>query len=197
MVYDKRLKSPRRSRDKFSKRSRPRTSRAGTFNFDRVLMRRPHYNIFLTTHKIPPAKIPVTHAYRKHTFQRRMPALQQRVETLLEKGAQFDGPLGGKCREILKHKEHLWTFVQDPHVDPTNNFAERAVRQGVLWRKGSFGTQSERGARYVERMLTVCATCRLQKRSIIDYLRHACHNHRKGITVPSLLSKIVNFQKIA
>jgi transposase len=131
------------------------------------------------------------------TFQRRMPALQQRVETLLEKGAQFDGPLGGKFRKILKHKDHLWTFVQDPNVDPTNNFAERAVRQGVLWRKGSFGTQSERGARYVERMLTVCATCRLQERSIIDYLRHACHNHLKGLKVPSLLSKIVNFQKIA
>jgi transposase len=131
------------------------------------------------------------------TFQRRMPDLQHRVETLLNKGAQFDGPLGGKCRDILKHKDHLWTFVQDPRVDPTNNFAERAVRQGVLWRKGSFGTQSERGARYVERMLTVCMTCRLQERSIIDYLRHACQNHLKGIAVPSLLSKIVNFQKIA
>ena len=91
-----------------------------------------------------------------------MPELQRRVESLLKAGAPFDGKLGGKCREILKHKDNLWTFVEDQKVDPTNNFAERMIRQGVLWRKTSFGSQSERGARYVERILTVCATCRLQ-----------------------------------
>ena len=121
------------------------------------------------------------------TFQRRMPELQKRVESLLKAGARFDGKLGGKCRDILKHKEYLWTFVEDENVEPTNNFAERIVRQGVLWRKTSFGTQSERGARYVERILTVCATCRLQDRSIIEYLRHACHNHLNGILAPNLV----------
>ena len=121
------------------------------------------------------------------TFQRRMPKLQKRVESLLNAGARFDGKLGGKCRDILKHKKYLWTFVEDKNVEPTNNFAERIVRQGVLWRKTSFGTQSERGARYVERILTVCATCRLQDRSIIEYLRHACHNHLNGIVAPNLV----------
>ena len=124
------------------------------------------------------------------TFQRRMPELQKRVELLLKAGARFDGKLGGKCRDILKHKEYLWTFVEDENVEPTNNFAERIIRQGVLWRKTSFGTQSERGARYVERILTVCATCRLQDRSIIEYLRHACHNHLNGILVPNLVMNL-------
>ena len=127
------------------------------------------------------------------TFQRRMPALQQRVETLLEQGAA----LGGKCREILAHRAWLWTFVQDARVEPTNNRAEQQVRQAVLWRKGSFGTHSERGARYVERMLTVCATCRMQERSVIDYLRRACHHYHKGLVVPSLLPEIIKFRKIA
>ena len=122
-----------------------------------------------------------------NTFQCRMPELQKRVESLLKSGAHFDGKLGGKCRDILKHKKHLWTFVEDQDVDPTNNFAEQLVRQGVLWRKTSFGTQSERGARYVERILTVCATCRLQNRSIIEYLRHACCNHLNGILAPNLV----------
>jgi transposase len=121
------------------------------------------------------------------TFQRRMPKLQKRVESLLKKGARFDGKLGGKCREILKHKKYLWTFVRDQRVEPTNNFAERIVRQGVLWRKSSFGTQSERGARYVERVLTVCATCHLQGRSVIEYLRNVCHCHLNGLPVPSLI----------
>ena len=121
------------------------------------------------------------------TFQSRMPELQKRVESLLNAGARFEGKMGGKCRDILKHKEHLWTFVQDQNVEPTNNFAERIVRQGVLWRKTSFGTQSERGARYVERILTACATCRLQNHSVIEYLRHACHNHLNGILAPGLV----------
>lgn len=124
------------------------------------------------------------------TFQRRMPKLQKRVESLLESGARFSGKLGGKCREILKHKECLWTFVEDKNVEPTNNFAEQIVRQGVIWRKISFGTQSDRGARYVERILTVCATCRLQNRSIIEYLRQACHCLLNGMSAPDLVVNI-------
>lgn len=119
------------------------------------------------------------------TFQHRMAPLMERVECLLEKGASYEGALPGKCRDILKHREHLWTFVRDQHVEPTNNAAEREVRQGVLWRKGSFGTQSSRGARYVERILTICATCRLQGQSVIEYLRQACRCHQEGIPVPS------------
>ena len=131
------------------------------------------------------------------TFQRRMPELQKRVESLLEAGVRFDGNLGGKCRDILKHKKYLWTFVHDQAVEPTNNAAERIVRQGVLWRKSSFGTQSERGARYVERILTVCATCRLQGRSTIEYLREACSCHLNGIPIPSLIKTTGNLVKFA
>jgi transposase len=121
------------------------------------------------------------------TFQRRMLKLEKRVESRLKAGARLDGKLGGKCRNILKHKEYLWTFVEDQNVEPTNNYAEQIVRQGVLWRKTSFGTQSERGARYVERILTACATCRLQNRSIIEYLRKSCHCYLNGTLVPNLV----------
>jgi transposase len=131
------------------------------------------------------------------TFQHRMPELQKQVELRLEAGARFNGKLGGKCRDILKQKKYLWTFVEDQDVEPTNNFAERIVRQGVLWRKTSFGTQSERGARYVERILTACATCHLQGRSIIKYLRHACHCYLEGISVPSLINTSVCLSKTA
>ncbi len=121
------------------------------------------------------------------TFQRRTEPLIKRVETLLEKGADSKEPLAGQCRRIFNQRQYLWTFVYDARVEPTNNLAERTVRQAVLWRKGSFGTQSERGARYVERILTVCATCRLQGQSVIEYVRGACHCHLNGIAVPSLI----------
>lgn len=131
------------------------------------------------------------------TFQKRMAPLMKRVEELLEEGANGKCTLSGKCRRIIKHREHLWTFVHDQGVDPTNNIAERIVRQGVLWRKSSFGTQSERGAHYVERILTVCATCRLQGRSIIEYLRDTCHCHLDGIPAPSLIKTAGNLAKSA
>ena len=120
------------------------------------------------------------------TFQRRMIPFQEEVERLLERGATFDGKLAGKCRDILKHQEYLWTFVSDPLVEPTNNPAEQIIRQAVIWRKMSFGTQSKRGAKYVERILTVCATCRLQGRSIIAYIRNACHCYSHNLPAPSL-----------
>jgi len=120
------------------------------------------------------------------TFQSRMVALELAVERLLQQGAECKGPLAGKCREIWKHREDLWTFASHPDVSPTNNAAEQIVRQAVLWRKMSFGTQSKRGARYVERMLSVCSTCRLQGRSIIDYIRQACHAHTNNQPAPTL-----------
>ena len=119
------------------------------------------------------------------------------VEELLKEGASGKCKLSGKCRRIIKHRDHLWTFVHDQRVEPTNNIAERIVRQGVLWRKSSFGTQSERGARYVERVLTVCATCRLQGRSVIEYLRDACRCHLDGIPAPLLIKTAGNLAKTA
>ena len=64
------------------------------------------------------------------------------------------------CREILRHFESLWTFVRVEGVEPTNNFAERALRPAVIWRKTSFGSGGKEGAghRFVERVLTAVAT---------------------------------------
>jgi transposase len=71
--------------------------------------------------------------------------------------------------------------------EPTNNAAERAIRPGVLWRKGSFGTQSAEGSRFVAAMLTVVATLKQQHRHVLDYLTAACEAPRRGEPAPSLL----------
>ena len=131
------------------------------------------------------------------TFQRRMEPMMKRVETLLKKGADSGESLSGRCRRIFNQRQYLWTFVHDACVEPTNNLAERTIRQAVLWRKGSFGTQSHRGSRYAERILSVCATCRLQGRSIIEYLRNACCCHLDGLPVPSLIYSTDHAVKIA
>ena len=134
---------------------------------------------------------------RWQTFQRRMEPLMERTEKLLARGADSGESLSGQCRRIFNQRQYLWRFVQDVRVEPTNNLAERMVRQAVLWRKGSFGTQSQRGARYAERILTACATCRLQGRSVIEYLRNACRCHLNGFASPSLIQSTVNFAQTA
>lgn len=97
--------------------------------------------------------------------------LRDEVRTLLARGsASACAKTAGVCREILAVEESLWTFARRAGVEPTNNAAERAVRHAVCWRKTSYGTDSERGSRFVERMLTVVASCRQQGRSVLDFL---------------------------
>src|SRR5262245_46931473 len=93
----------------------------------------------------------------------------------------------GVCREILKLYDALWTFVRVEGVEPTNNAAERAIRPGVLWRKGSFGTQSAQGSQFVEALMTVVATLKQQHRNVLAYLTDACQAAYAGMPAPSLL----------
>jgi transposase len=72
-------------------------------------------------------------------------------------------------------------------VEPTNKTAERAIRPGVLWRKGSFGTQSAEGSRFVESMMTVVATLKQHQRSVLESLTTACKAALRGAEAPSLL----------
>ncbi|MGZ3416177.1 MAG: IS66 family transposase, partial [Isosphaeraceae bacterium] len=88
---------------------------------------------------------------------------------------------------ILRVEESLWTFARVQGVPPTNNAAERAERHAVIWRRISGGTDSARGSRFVERMLSMVATCRQQGRNVLDYLRSCFEAARGGHAIPSLL----------
>jgi transposase len=125
---------------------------------------------------------------KRSSFRSYMSPLRLEVERLLEAGSRCGVPkTAGTCRDILKRRQALWTFVQVEGVEPTNNAAERAIRPGVLWRKGSFGTQSEAGSRFVETMMTVVATLQQQQRHVLEYLTAACEAALRGDAAPSLL----------
>ena len=117
-----------------------------------------------------------------------MTPLRCEVERLWEAGRRCGRPkTTGTCRDILKRREALWTFVQVEGVEPTNNAAERSIRPGVLWRKGSFGTQSAEGSRFVESMMTVVATLKQQQRNVLESLTAAWEAALRGEAAPSLL----------
>lgn len=94
-------------------------------------------------------------------FQVQMLPLMARVKELLQVGVPgAHAKTAGTCWHRLKREASLWTFVWEEDVEPTNNQAERPLRRAVLWRRRRFGTQSERGSRFVERILTVVTTLR-------------------------------------
>ncbi len=81
----------------------------------------------------------------------------------------------------------MWTFARVRGVEPTNNAVERALRHAVIWRRISGGTDSVHGSRFVERMLTVVATCRQQGRNVVDYLTTCFEADGRSQALPSLL----------
>lgn len=114
--------------------------------------------------------------------------LQAEFRALLELGEQSPvDKVSGLCRSLLKVWPALWTFTTVSDLEPTNNSAERAVRPGVLWRKGSFGTQCEAGSEFVARMLTVAATARQQGVPLLGYLTTVCVAAQRRQPIPSLL----------
>lgn len=122
------------------------------------------------------------------TFRRRTAGLRLEVRALLRAGTACEHKkTRGTCKELLKVEPAFWTFVRVPNVEPTNNKAERAIRPAVIWRKLSFGTHSRWGSRFVERILSVCATLREQHRNIVDYVQDAVAGHLRGEQPPSLI----------
>jgi len=121
-------------------------------------------------------------------LQGAMQPLMARVKALLQDGvAGADAKMQGTCRNLLKREAALWTFVWEPGVEPTDNSAERPLRRAVLWRRRSFGTQSEAGSQFVERILTAVTTLRQQRRDVLDYLTTACAAAICKTSAPSLL----------
>jgi transposase len=111
------------------------------------------------------------------------------VRQVLGRGASSPSDkTAATCRMLLEGEEHLWTFLRVQGIEPTNNVAERALRHAVLWRKSSGGTASERGSRFVERVLSVAATCRQQGRNVLEFLTACFRAPLISAPLPSLLT---------
>lgn len=124
----------------------------------------------------------------KTDFRRYMAAVRRETEALLERAEKLRvRGVSGACADILEHRAALWAFVDHDGIEPTNNLAERDLRPFVLWRKRSFGSQSDRGERFAERIMTVTSSLRKQNRHVFNYLHAACANALVRRPPPSLL----------
>jgi transposase len=126
-------------------------------------------------------------AIDRTTLQAMLQPIQQAMWERMQV-VQHDGHyLSSLCQELLRLWDALWTFAEVAGIEPTNNAAERALRPAVLWRKGSDGTQSDGGSRFVERMLTVSATCQQHERPLFPYLIAAVTAYWANQPAPKLL----------
>jgi len=136
------------------------------------------------------------HDYRagkldRATFLVWMAPVRAQVEAVLERAVASDiDRLAGSCANILAHRAALWTFVDIDGVEPTNNHAERELRAFVLWQQAllRIGTQSERGNRFAERLMTVAHTARKQRKDVLPFLTACCQAQLDGTRAPSLFA---------
>jgi len=121
--------------------------------------------------------------------QASMEPLANRLQRLLLEGAILgaDKTVAAFGENVLALEPALWTFVRVAGVEPPNHFMERLWRRAVWWRKRSFGCWSAAGGRFVERILTVVQTRRLQGQNVLEYLQAAVCAHRAKQPCPKLL----------
>jgi transposase len=115
--------------------------------------------------------------------------LQRRVERALRQGSEQTAcrRTAATCKNLLKSLPSLWTFLRDSRVQPTNNDAERALRQIVLKRKISGPTRSRRGDEFIARAFTAHETCRRQGRDLWDFMHQAVTAWIDKTAAPSLM----------
>jgi transposase len=123
----------------------------------------------------------------RSAMHRLLAPVRQRMNKLLKRGRRSKAKRAASfCRELLRLEPALWTFARVKGIEPTNNHAERMLRPAVMWRKQSLGSHSPGGCRFVERMMTVLQTLRLQRRGVRDYLEQAIGALRCGVSPPPL-----------
>jgi transposase len=124
---------------------------------------------------------------------RRLGARKRRAEYWLEDGlANGSDALAKICGTLLGDFDKLWTFTRILGMEPTNNMAERDLRKLVIWRRKSYGTRSNRGKKFVERVTTVAQTIRKQGGNVLHFIQEAIECFYSQ-SLPPLISEAMGF----
>lgn len=126
-------------------------------------------------------------------FLEKAKRLREEFHYLFKLGLRADthdqklGKTGRFCERLLEDEKKLWAFIEESSLDLTNNLSERNLRPAVLWRKVSYGNQSVRGERFVERILSVVETLKIQGKNVFDYLISCFQAKNSCLPTPSFL----------
>jgi len=124
--------------------------------------------------------------YVPPVFARRRQRLIQRA---LELGdMEFTDPDGIRLADLVVSYAHeLFTFVDNPEVDCTNNLAERKIRPNVVIRKISGGNRSRKGADAHEILMSLLVSSQQKGQDWFDYGKKVLHNFRDNVKEPIIV----------
>lgn len=131
------------------------------------------------------------HISRDELIKRIEKSAKEDVKLWLKIGAAHEechNKTKATCMDFYERFDSMWLFVYEENVEPTNNAAERGLRHGVIWRKLSFGTQSETGERFVERVMTVAETLKRQAKNSFDYFTNCFREFIRGGQSPPIFA---------
>lgn len=110
----------------------------------------------------------------RKTMQQRVCYRKKRLEEILHDAFANGSEKFSRFADRLLNQYHkLFLFMRYSEVECTNNAAERTLRHIVLWRKTSYGTQSEEGSRFLERAISVWMTLKKQGREVLPFFEQA------------------------
>jgi transposase len=124
---------------------------------------------------------------------RQLGKIIKKVEYWLTDGlANGNDELSGLCERLLDRFDNMWIFSKFTDVEPTNNLAERDLRKLVVWRKKSYGTRSERGKKFVERITSISQTLRKQGKNVLNFIESTIKNFYSD-KEPDLINPALDF----
>ena len=124
--------------------------------------------------------------YTPAVFQRRFLRLIQRAEEFGD--MEFTDPDSTRLADrVVKYAEELFTFVDHPEVEATNNLAERKIRPNVVIRKISGGSRSRRGAEAHENLMSLVVTSQQKGIDWFEYGKTVLNNFRDNVKEPVII----------
>ena len=130
------------------------------------------------------------HTMPQEQYARAISVIERNLRSLVSE-KQLPRKSQNIANRLDKHWSSYLRFLVDPSIAPTNNLAEQTIRTVVIDRKITQGTRSEWGRQWSERIWTVLATCRKQKRSSWQFIQDSVLAQRFGTPYPSLIPATV------
>ena len=119
-------------------------------------------------------------------FRSRNSRLDSRLEDLIFRHGTEDPDVKRLAERLNRSMDGIFTFLDQPEVEPTNNRAEREIRPAVLIRKTSFQNRSEKGTKCQAVFMSIYRTLKLRGHDPIETMVEALKKYVRSSSLPPL-----------
>jgi len=119
------------------------------------------------------------------TYASRRWCLFKRLDTMI-KTPWEDSQAKRLIKRLRRHRNDLFTFLDQAGVPFDNNLAERAIRPAVIIRKNSYGNRSDQGADVQAILMTIFFTLKKRGHNPINTIYNALTTYLKTGQLPPM-----------